>query len=94
LPAHPFPASADHSNKVNPATAYARRAYPWHVVGAGASESDVFDFLDGVEFPASREGLVALARANGAQQRVIAAIETLDAPDFDSAAELKDALGR
>jgi uncharacterized protein DUF2795 len=73
------------------------RATKWkgpNVVGEGASASDVFEFLDGVEFPASREGLVALARANGAPQRVIAALQTRDAADFASAADLKDALGR
>jgi hypothetical protein len=54
----------------------------------------VFEFLDGAEFPASREGLAALARANGAPQQVIAALEMLDDADFDTAAGLKDALGR
>jgi hypothetical protein len=94
LPAHPIPASAAGSGKVNPRDRSARRTYPWDVVGEGASASDVFEFLDGAEFPASREGLAALARANGAPQQVIAALEMLDDADFDTAAGLKDALVR
>ena len=45
---------------------------------------DVPRFLEGVEYPASKEDLISAAEGNGAPQELVERIGTLGRPSFDS----------
>jgi hypothetical protein len=49
---------------------------------------DAQQYLEGVEYPASKEELVSTAESNGAPGEVIERIQALSTPEFSSAEEI------
>jgi len=49
---------------------------------------DAQRYLEGVEYPASKEELVSTAESNGAPGEVIERIQALSTPEFSSAEEI------
>ena len=49
-------------------------------------------YLGGVDYPASKDDLVQVARDNGAPDDVVSALESADADSFDTPAEVSRAL--
>ncbi len=45
---------------------------------------DVREYLEGVEYPASKEDLISTAENNGAPEDLLEMIGTLDRPEFSS----------
>jgi hypothetical protein len=56
------------------------------------SVTDVQKALKGADYPASREDLVELARANGASNDIVAALEGMDKDSFDGPSGVMEAL--
>ncbi|QIN83545.1 DUF2795 domain-containing protein [Rubrobacter tropicus] len=50
--------------------------------------NDVPQYLEGVEYPASKEDLISAAEGNGAPGELVERIGTLGQPTFDSADEV------
>ena len=50
--------------------------------------NDALQYLEGVEYPASKEDLVSAAEGNGAPQELVERIGTLGRPSFGSADEV------
>ena len=49
---------------------------------------DAQQYLEGVEYPASKEELVSTAESNGAPGELIERIQALSTPEFSSAEEV------
>lgn len=58
-----------------------------------ASPSEVQQFLGGVDYPAHVDDLVNAARSNGADGTVVDTLQALPDDDFQTAADVSEALG-
>jgi len=54
---------------------------------------EVQKHLSGIEYPASKDEVVATAESNGAPQEIIEALQNMDAADFDGPDDVQAALG-
>ncbi len=50
--------------------------------------------LKGVEYPASKEDLIDQAEENGAEDSIISALEELEEEEFQTPAEVSEAIGK
>jgi len=50
--------------------------------------------LKGVEYPASKEALIDQAEENGAEDSIISALEELEEEEFQTPAEVNEAIGK
>jgi Protein of unknown function (DUF2795) len=49
--------------------------------------------LSGIDYPASKDELVAAAESNGAPQEIIEALQQMDGDQFDGPDDVQEALG-
>lgn len=61
--------------------------------GDSVNPVQVQKFLDGVDYPASKDDLVNTARNEGADDRVIEALDRLPDQQFNSPVDVSQALG-
>lgn len=54
---------------------------------------EVQKYLSGIDYPASGNNLVEAARANGAGEKVIEALQNISGDTFETPAEVSEALG-
>lgn len=57
------------------------------------SPAEIQKYLAGVNYPATKEDLLAAARQNGAPQEVIREMEDMDADDFGGPQDVMKAYG-
>lgn len=60
----------------------------------GRSPADILNFLEGIDFPASKEELVDHAEDNNAPQEVIDVLEQLPDQQFMSLADILSGVGQ
>lgn len=70
----------------------ARKEPDEHTVAAGAV-ANAMQYLKGVDYPASRDDVLATARRNGADESAIEEIKALPDRRFEDPGELIQALG-
>jgi hypothetical protein len=54
---------------------------------------EVQEHLRGIDYPATKDELVATAESNGAPQEIIEALQQMDGDQFDGPDEVMEALG-
>ena len=54
---------------------------------------EVQTHLGGIDYPASKDEVIATAESNGAPQEIIDALQQMDGVQFESPAAVMDALG-
>ena len=54
---------------------------------------EVQKHLGGVDYPASKDEVIATAESNGAPQEIIEALQQMDGTQFDGPDEVMEALG-
>lgn len=60
---------------------------------ANSSPIEVQKFLKGVDYPATKEDLLEVARNNGAKKEILSILEDLKEDEFANPAEVSKAVG-